>query len=409
MRALLNLVISGLFAAQVFSQPAFQWEQRASLPAQGRWGAYTFEMDGYGYVAGGHDGSNYRRDVWRYDPNADTWQQMANMPGVRRHGTSWSINGKGYVTCGQSATSTFSDLLWEYDPGTDTWTEKEPLPAMARYGTHGFSINGLGYVGGGNYGTSSGPFLADMWRYDPTSDQWSQVAGIPSLARYGATSFSTVGKGYVYGGLNSSLEFTNQFWEYDPGSNTWVARNTITGPGRSWSMSMPLAYDAVVSGGAENGVSIYDSYRYDPVANGWTIIAAYPGLSGWSGASFVLNGRIFGGLGRTIYPTSGHHVDWWELVRSNDVSVQENKVIHGELKLYPNPSRAGDMIHLEMPDNMHHELLWMTIFDASGRKVASTSVTNGQLPGSENLVPGYYSVRIASDGRVYTGALLRCE
>lgn len=407
MRSNIILLAFAAISIQGVSQPAFQWEQRASLPAQGRWGAYTFEIDGLGYVAGGHDGVNFRKDVWRYDPNADIWEQVADMPSVRRHGTAWSINGKGYVTCGQSATTTYSNMLWEYDPDLDTWSEKEPLPATVRYGTHGFSINGFGYVGGGNYGSSAGPFLADMWRYDPAVGQWVQVAGIPSLPRYGATSFGTVGKGYVYGGLNSSLDFTNQFWEYDPLSNSWAAANTIPGPGRSWSMAMPFEYDAVVACGAENGVNIYDAYRLDPVSGVWTSIAPYPGMSGWSGASFVLNGRVFGGLGRTITPTSGHHTDWWELVRSNDVSVQENIVGRGDLKLFPNPSSSGESVQLLLPDDVRYDRSLLTFYDASGRKVMSLRIMGAYLPDLQYLAPGYYNVQLENEGRSYFGALVR--
>lgn len=400
------LVLS-LLTSTLFGQAAFEWEQRASLPGSGRWGAFTFEVNGFGYVAGGHNGISFLRDVWRYDPTADSWTQVANMPGVRRHGTSWTINGKGYVTCGQSAQTTFSNALWEYDPNSDSWAVKAVLPASDRYGTHGFVINGQGYVGGGNYGSSSGPFLSDMWRYTPSTNQWSQVAGIPGLARYGATSFSTAGKGYVYGGLNSSLDFTNQFWEYDPNSNAWSAKTPMPGSGRSWSMALSFAYDAVVAAGAENGVNLYEAYGFNPVTNAWTATATYPGMSGWSGASFVLNGRVFGGLGRTITPSSGYHNDWWELVRSNDVSIQENRVTRGELRLFPNPSRPGETVQLELPDNLRHDQVWLIIYDASGREVASARGTNGQLQGVENLAPGYYSVRVEDESRSYTGALVR--
>ena len=154
----------------VQGQVAFEWEQRASLPASGRWGAFTFEIDGKGYVAGGGNGSMVFSELWRYDPVSDTWEQRASMPGPRRHGVAWSIKGKGYVACGQITTNTFSNSLWDYDPDADARTVKASLPSQARYGAHGFGRNGQGYLGGGNYGSDLGPYLTDFWRYDPMAD-----------------------------------------------------------------------------------------------------------------------------------------------------------------------------------------------------------------------------------------------
>ena len=284
------------------SEAQVSFVQRASLPSLGRWGAFTFEIDGYGYVAGGNAGGGYFSDVWRYDPVNDAWTQVASMPEGRSHGASWSVNGKGYVVCGHRPGSFYSSSLWEYDPATDVWTAKAPLPGDARYGPYGFSIGGYGYVGGGNIGSASGPFLADLWKYDPLNDQWPSTNGIPGQERYGPTGFVIGPKAYVHGGREASMDFTTDLWEFDPTDQSWRSVQSMPGPGRSWMMVMPFDNDAVVAGGAENGVITYEAYNYVPTQDIWEQIPDYPGESGWSGASFRLAGRPFGGLGWTISP-----------------------------------------------------------------------------------------------------------
>jgi hypothetical protein len=154
-------------------------------------------------------------------------------------------------------------------------------------------------------------------------------------------------------------------------------------------------------------VNIHEAFRFDPGSNVWTGIAPYPGESGWSGASFELNGRVFGGLGRTIFPMSGYHTDWWEMVRSNDVGVQEDTDIHKELRIFPNPSRSGDMVRPELDESMLRGPFWMSISDASGRLVTSSMITNEGNLVPDGLAPGLYRLSIVSAGMIHTATLVR--
>ncbi len=364
-----------LLIQSAWSQVTFQWVQRASLPAQGKWGAVTFAINGSGYVSGGNAGGSYFSDMWRYDPINDSWSQVASMPQGRSHGTSFSINGKGYVLCGHMAGTFFSNSLWEYDPDSDQWQVRAPLPGNARYSPHGFAIGGFGYVGGGNAGSATGPYLSDMYKYDPSTDQWTEISGIPDLARYGSTGFAIGGYGYVHGGRISSLDFPNELWRFDPSTSTWSAVQSMPGPGRSWMMVMPYSNDAVITGGAENGITMDDAYWYTPSTNTWSAIPDYPGASGWSGASCTLFGRPFGGLGH-VYPQNTYHTDWWELVKVDAIGLDEIDL--GPLDpfiVHPNPVPSGSIIHLKYPvdDTNGLEILLM---DALGRQVNRMSFNN---------------------------------
>jgi N-acetylneuraminic acid mutarotase len=403
------LLLGVLVAQASMSQEPFYWEQRASLPAAGRWGAFNFEIDGYGYVAGGHDGSLYRSDVWRYNPLTDTWEQRASMPGGRRHGTSWSMNGKGYVTCGQSALTSYSNMLWEYDPTTDSWSVKAPMPGVPRYGTHGFAVGGYGYVGGGNYGADTGPYLNDMWRYDPGSDQWTQVNGIPGLARYGSTSFACGGRGHVHGGRDASLAFTNEHWVFDGALQSWTLTSPMPGPGRSWAMVMAYPFDAVVAGGKDSGVNILqDAYWYYPDINLWAAIPDYPGASGWSGASFSLGERVFGGLGRRMQPTNTYHNDWWELVKSDKNSIEEHSGLQlPSMTVLPNPMIPGSPVSIDWTGAESGQRYGLYLQDIAGRVVQILAVVHGSPITLPAMSSGHYIMTVHRNGdRIAQGRIV---
>ena len=56
------------------------------------------------------------------------------------------------------------------------WTEKEHFPAEARKYAIGFSLDGFGYIGTGYGAGTSGNSKKDIWRYDPATNIWTQVA-----------------------------------------------------------------------------------------------------------------------------------------------------------------------------------------------------------------------------------------
>ena len=69
----------------------------------------------------------YSKVFWKYNITNNTWQQIASFPGdFRIHAFSFSINGKGYVGSGYVMTS--KNDLWCYIPETDKWIKKANLP-----------------------------------------------------------------------------------------------------------------------------------------------------------------------------------------------------------------------------------------------------------------------------------------
>src|SRR5687768_12153557 len=75
-----------------------------------------------------------------------------------------------------------------------TWTQRTVLSGTGRFWASGFSIGNNGYL---LTGTSSNPFLGDVWEWQQAGNTWTQKASLPASARYAAAAFAIGTKGYV--------------------------------------------------------------------------------------------------------------------------------------------------------------------------------------------------------------------
>ncbi|MDD5507309.1 MAG: kelch repeat-containing protein [Bacteroidales bacterium] len=98
------------------------------------------------------------------------------------------------------------------------WKRIADLPGEERYGASSFSINGFGYVGLGS--KSGGIYFNDFWRYDPLHNSWKKIADFPGEARRYAIGFSYNEKGYIGFGYANWVHFYD-LWEYDPALDLW--------------------------------------------------------------------------------------------------------------------------------------------------------------------------------------------
>jgi hypothetical protein len=160
-----------------------------------------------------------------------------------------------------------------------------------------------GYEGNGFYG--------DLWRYDPTNNEWTWMKGssllndtgnygsigIPNSSNrpysrgYGAATWvSKNGDLWLFGG-NSYVNLTNALWKYEISTNSWTwmhgssinGTNAIYGnqgipspsntPGVRWECSCTWV-DSIgnlwLFGGYNNGIISNDLWKYDVNINEWT-------------------------------------------------------------------------------------------------------------------------------------------
>jgi len=96
----------------------------------------------------------------------------------------FTIGDKGYVGLGYNTVDGEHKDFWEYDPATDAWTRKADFAGKAREGAVAFSVANKGYVGlGANLRLPEYDYK-DMWKYDPSTNQWTPSISFPGSASF---------------------------------------------------------------------------------------------------------------------------------------------------------------------------------------------------------------------------------
>jgi N-acetylneuraminic acid mutarotase len=338
-----------------------------------------------GYI---YRGNNYtvaeRNDLWKYDLASNLWTWVSgdnvpgqpavygtkgvpspeNKPGARELAASWTdaegnfwlFGGGGY---GENSYGYLNDL-WKYDPVKNQWTwvsGDKSANSQAVYGTQGISSStnkpgarwstsswiddkgNLWLFGGLGNTARSGGYLNDLWRYNPTNNEWTWMSGDsvdyqPGIygikgsaapdnqpgSRYFAMSWKDAfGNFWLFGGSVYSKEdgisrTFNDLWKYDSGTNQWSWMNgdsVLNQPGIYGLKGIAAPdnkpggrYNAVdltdIEGnfwlfGGSNRPTPYTSddlndwWKYDPAANLWTWMGGdnFPNQFGVYGISGV--------------------------------------------------------------------------------------------------------------------------
>jgi N-acetylneuraminic acid mutarotase len=301
-------------------------------------------------------------DLWKYDISSNEWtwvrgSQFAdaagvygtqgvpasgNDPGAREFSVSWTDNsgnfwlfgGEGFGSGTQTSAETLGDL-WKYDPSTNQWTfmkgyatSNQPgvygtkgvaasgnLPPSRASGTSWIDNNGKLWMFGGR-GAFSGPnYLNDLWKYDPSTNEWTWVSGsnttnqvtvhgtlgvahinnIPGAREFPASWTDAQGNLLMFGGLGRgavSNGWLSDMWKYDIANNVWTWINgsnlnnvtSVYGPaGVFTSSTMPGGRHSAATWKDKSGTfwffggngysgnigSQSDLFKYEPVTNRW--------------------------------------------------------------------------------------------------------------------------------------------
>jgi len=142
-----------------------QWTNKGSSPLGARAGAVAMIVDGKAYIGLGYAYLNinglqvkvYKNDWKMYDPNAVFQVILSDFPGVRRaFAEGFVLNGSPYVGFGQDANGDYKDL-YKYNISSDTWSQQDDWPGYHANRVRCFSIGSTGYVTKGA--------LAEFWRF----------------------------------------------------------------------------------------------------------------------------------------------------------------------------------------------------------------------------------------------------
>src|SRR5262249_28878987 len=190
------------------------------------------------------------------------WSTAAPGPSARYRAGGTTDGTSSYVYGGQTSTGGFLNDLWRWNPATETWTQLANMPTP-KGNIQGAYWNGKIYVPGG---FAAGVHITENAIYDIATNTWSTGAPLPAAQTGTTVAFNN--KIYNFGG-NPGTESTVTI--YDIAANTWSSGAAMPVPityGRS-----TVAGNFAYYGGGIAGVTVNTVYRYDFAANTWTTMA----------------------------------------------------------------------------------------------------------------------------------------
>jgi len=279
------------------------WTKNMELPIQTNGYNSAFTLNGKMYVQYRH--SFNENNFFEYNPSTNQLLFLARYPGMMQNrGVGFVLNGKGYVGAGVFYSS-YSGLaeFHTYDPVTNTWTKVGGLPDYSNGGPIGaiaFSVQNKAYLFGGfaqNYYATKG---LDYYVYDPILDHWSLLGNMKKLINYDewskAAGFMIDDNIYL-----SSGSARNYFYNYSSYKKTWmfdIANGQWTQLAdfpvdREDAVGFSINGKGYIGIGSYNGTVKSDFYEYDPINDTWTRIADLPTKGSIGSVAVVIGGKAY--------------------------------------------------------------------------------------------------------------------
>jgi len=250
----------------------------------------------------------------------DSWTTLAPLPmrqfiyksDVAYTGTA-ELNGKIYYID--------VNMTLRYDPETNNWTQLAPLPSINHWGALVACQNKI-YVIGGN---SEDPTQV----YDPATDTWENRTSIPSTRVLNEANVVD-GKIYVIGGqfpsytLGYNIDPSSSNDVYDPETDSWSQMAPIPVPVRSYASAVLDDKIYIISGLQSNSNPDYNRNHlvqiFDPAMNQWTNGASIP-IPVTSAGACATTGVS---APKRIYVLGGHTDYYQDLLRDKDFNQVYN-------------------------------------------------------------------------------------
>ena len=352
------------------------WVKKESFPAEARHRSSAFSIGNKGYVGGGHINSGVEKtyvDWWEYDPASDSWTQIADYGGGSRYQmATFTLNGVGYAGGGENGTHEYTSDYWKYVPLVNTWFPIADLPGLPRRGSASFVVDDIAYVGlGQSGGPDNGGYELDFYLYDEAGDAWYPIADFIGTARTGGVGFGYNGKGYVGTGHMVGAA-TKDFFEYNPSTDTWTQLADVDTTLRQDATGFVLnGKGYILTGNDLTGEFNYDDvWEYDFDADTWTLMPEFPGDARRYMVSFVIDNRAYCGAG-----TDGTNLnDFWMFDPTYNGIEEQNLV---QFELFPNP--ANEFVNLRFSDEINELGTTYQLLNTSGKLIHSGSVSEKEI------------------------------
>ncbi len=254
------------------------------------------------------------------------WSAGPDLPTVlvRSVGVYFPADGNFYTMGGRTSDTAGSDFqhVLRYSPSSNSWTQRAvtlPDNQMNNMACGVLSVSGtpqIYCVGGSAAGQTTS--TARVFSYNPVTDTATVLAGDDWPGAMGTIlpgGFTvTNNKLYILGGFNINVAATNQIWQFDPTlavGAKWLQR--VNTPVAIMYAPTAAIGGMIYVGGASDyqGGTVVDttnSFKFDPVANMTSAIAAIPRATGETrGLSF--NGKLYVMGGGRVAPNPSTQVD----------------------------------------------------------------------------------------------------
>lgn len=225
-------------------------------------------------------------DIWEYDPNNDTWTNKGPHPQQKTARSLMAgtvLNNRIYVGTGSShlenfyhTNQVFSDWM-VFDPATGTWTNLAPvIPFGLRNGACFHDGQNIYMVGGDNANSITD---RNVKRYNVATNTWELLPGMPDDGLRTQSAVAYIHNvPYIFGGVepvSGNWRHMADLWRFDAATRQWTEylyynsdQRIIVSPGTPGpiSVTFPGTQPAVFP--TANGFVLYGgSYRSDGSGN----------------------------------------------------------------------------------------------------------------------------------------------
>ncbi|MDG1915992.1 MAG: T9SS type A sorting domain-containing protein [Crocinitomix sp.] len=369
------------------------WIKRDSVNGPPRAACASFELNGEAFVLSGVDLTDFKRKMYSYDLEQDDWDAETALGGdggsglERGSAVGFSAGGYGFIGLGAGSSALLKDL-WRYDPETEVWTQMADFEGSARTGAIAFSIGDIAYVGTGQ---DEGGLKDDFYSYNPESNSWTELNDFEGDHRKEAVGFAMGGQGYIGTGRGNE-GYMDDFWQYNHSTDEWTQKSDFPGTPRIGAVGCGVFPSAFIMLGEDNDFEYRDDvWEYNYFGNVWTQRADYMGGARVQASAIAVSNRIFVGLGYD----GTYHDDFYEYDR---VLSMEELGQPLQLNIYPNPVSSEFIISSE--GNI--DISTLQIYNTAGTDVSNSfqiinSSANQMTVNLVNDLPaGNYFIALAS-------------
>jgi N-acetylneuraminic acid mutarotase len=239
----------------------------------------------------GEEEGDYMIDIFElYDAASDEWDLSltAGMINTRCSFGASSMSGKIYVIGGRTDEEGFTYFadVERYSPLTDSWTELAPLPSP-RTSHAAFTVGSTIYVLGGILDEGEASVLV----YNDRAT-WNEVAPIPE----NRIDFAACVIGvhiFIFGGKDDDMNEQASTFKFDTITNIWSTLPPMSHTTSNASARSLNGFAYIV--GAGDGFQVL---RFDPMSAEWSVLAP-TSRNRRAGVSFIAGGCLYvaGGIG----------------------------------------------------------------------------------------------------------------